>query len=201
VKFDTLPSGLLVPRGHANISRLDELWDERWAPFDNREIWEWIEQEIEDLPSCYAVRGRFDASLVPFTKDVFRALRSPTIRRVIARAGVQSLKTLIGEFWLLWLIDNNPGPTQWLQTTNEDAKEHAETRFNLLIDACPKIAKYYTGNSEDDKTVSINFVHMFLLMQGAFTKRNLQRKSIKNQMCSEIWQSKYWPPGRLDEAS
>lgn len=202
-------AGIFVPAHHADgrshnhaaIQRLDSTWTERWAPFDQREIYQWIHEEIEDLPSCYSVRGRFDASAVPFVKEVFHALRRYSVRRVISKSGLQSLKTLIGEFWLLWLIDNEPGSTQWLQTTDQEAKEHAKERFIPLIQSCPRIARYFTGDRHDETSVFISFMHMWLRMEGAANKGNLERKTVKNQMCSEVMQQKFWPPGRLEHAS
>lgn len=181
-------------------STLDAKWEESLTLPDTREIWEWAGDEVE-LPNCYAVTGQFDADLVPQSKEIFRALRDPTVGEVINQTGVQCIKTLIGELWLLWSIDQNPGPSQWLQTTNDEAKEHAQERFNYLIQACPRVHRYFSENRHDKKTVSILFKHMALRMEGANDKGNVQRKSVKNQMCSEVWQQKFWPPGRLDEAA
>lgn len=180
-------------------SALNELWGQSLALPDTREIWEWAHDEV-DLPNCYAVTGRFDADLVPFVKEPFRALREPTVREVVAQAGVQCLKTLIGELWLIWTIDQNPGPSQWLQTTNDEAKQHNEERFKFLVESCPRVHRYFSEDRHDKGKTKIIFKHMYLRMEGANDRGNLQRKSIKNQMCSEIWQTQFWKPGTLQEA-
>jgi hypothetical protein len=188
-----------LPRGGTTWDFLDVVWEQALAPADCREIWEYITEEGE-LPGCYAVPGRFDVDLVPFVKEPFRALRNPLKREVVAMSAVQCLKTLIGELWLLWLIENDPGSTQWLQPTDDEGKEHAEERFIPLIMSFPRIARFFTGNKNDKKIARIIFKHMWMLMEGCGLT-NLQRKSIKNQMCSEVWQKDHWVPGRLAEAA
>ena len=180
-------------------NRLTESWADACQPPDTREIYDWAAAEGE-LPAAYAVSGRFDISTIPFLRAPFHALRDPIVRNVISMAGVQCLKTLIGELWLLWLVANDPGPTQWLQPDDEEAREHAEERFVPLIEKFPAVHKFYTENRHHKKTTFIRFVHMFMRLEGANNPGNLQRKSIKNQMRSEVWQAAKWIPGRLKEA-
>lgn len=180
----------------SDIAAIAELMVSAWPRADSRPLWQWAHEEVE-LPPCYAVSGRFSADRVPFICAPADALLAPSVRVVVCQSSVQSLKTLLGELWLLHSIVNAPGPTQWLQNTDDEAKEHAEERFNQLIDGCPAAKRMLSSNRWDRKISSINFRHMFLRMEGAENIRNLQRKSIKNQMCSEVWN---WPSGRLSEA-
>lgn len=177
---------------------LDVIWARAMSPPDDREIYDWIAAEGE-LPNCYAVPGPFDVSLVPFVKAPLEALRNGSIREVVAMSAIQCLKTLIGEMWLLWSIENDPGPTQWLQRTDEEAREHCEERFLRLIECYPRVHRFFTANRHDKKTAVILFKHMWMRMEGCGSG-NLQRKSVKNQMCSEVWQRDAWLPGRLKEA-
>lgn len=170
-----------------------------FRPVDHREIWEWFEQE-GTLPSCYAATGKFGSDLAPMCKPVFRALKSKTVRDVTVMAGVQCIKTLIGEGFLLWSIPNNPGPMQWLQPTDEEAKEHVRERFMALIENFPTIMALLSDSRHDKTAAFLQFVNSTLRMEGC-GQGNLQRKSIKTQMRSEVWQSDKWIPGRLKEAS
>ena len=183
------------------MTRLSEAWRQAMSPADEREIWQWLNEEGEFPRGVYAVSGRFDVTSAPMTRDVFRALKSPIVRHVVVMAGVQCLKTLIGEGWLLWGIVNDPGPSQWLQPDDEEAREHSEERFVPLIENFPIVHKFYTENRFHKKTSFIRFKHMFLRVEGAANRGNTQRKSIKNQMRSEVWQGDKWPKGRLAEAT
>src|ERR1051325_996644 len=115
---------------------LSELWQQSFGEYDVREIWQWAAEEGE-LPNIYAVTGRLDVATCPMIKGPLEALRRKTVRHVIAMCGVQCLKTLIGELWLCWSIVNDPGPAQWLQRTDEEAKEHSRERFSKLLNSFP----------------------------------------------------------------
>jgi len=180
--------------------QLNAAWARACTPADKREIWEWLHDEGEFPSGTYAVPGRLDISTCPMLKEPFRALRSPIVRNVVVMAGVQCLKTLLGEGWLLWSIVNDPGPTQWLQPDDEEAREHAQERFLPLVEKFPAVHRFFTGSRFDKQNNFLKFAHMFLRMEGANNRGNLQRKSIKNQMRSEVWQAGKWPPGRLKEA-
>lgn len=179
---------------------LHERWHEACTPADKREIWEWAAQEGA-LPSVYAVNGRLDIDTCPMIREPMRALRNPMVRRVTVMSGVQCLKTLIGELWLLWLIVNSPGPTQWLHPDDEEGKEHAKERFVPLLEQFPIVHKFFTEARADKTAAFIRFKHMFLRVEGALNKGNLQRKSIQYQMRSEVWQADKWIRGRLKEAN
>lgn len=176
---------------------LDRLLHLRLTPPDTREIWEWVEQEGE-LPNVYAVPGKLDLSPVPWIKDVFRALKSRRVRQVTVMAAVQCLKTLIGELWLVWLIKNDPGPTQWVQRDDTEADEHSDERFNHLLRCFPVVEALMPRGDERGKRKksSIIFPHMWLRVEGAGLN-NADRKSVRNQMCSELHDADKWPPGRL----
>ena len=177
-------------------SYLTSVWQRDFIEVDDREIWE----TGGELPPAYAVSGKLDIDTAPMIKAPLRDLRSAIVRNVICMCGVQCLKTLIGELWLRWLIRNDPGPTQWLQPTDQEAKEHAKERFIPLIENDPDVARFFTGSRHDKTSAFLKFIHMWLRMEGAETDANLQRKSIKNQMRSEVWQRDYWTPGKLKEA-
>jgi hypothetical protein len=183
-----------------NASFLDAIWRRNLAPPDRRPIWQWAAEE-GTLPSCYAITGRLDVAPVPFVRDPLAALGDPRVREVVCQSAVQCCKTLVGELWLLWTICENPGPTQWLQPTDEEAHEHAQERFLHLVENFPVVHRFYTGNRHDRLTTFINFSHMWLRMEGAENLGNLQRKSVKNQMCSEVWMKDRWKPGHLKQAA
>lgn len=186
--------------GHRSLV---EYWRSRFKGVDLREIWELVAQEGK-LPAAYAVPGAFDVSTVPFAKDVFRALRNPLTRDVSAMAGVQCIKTLIGELWIVDTILNSPGSFQWLLCTDKEGEEHLEERVKDLLEGFPAIrALFPTGAQRHEKRKTfIKFRNgMFLRVEGVDNPNNLQRKSIKYQMRSEVWQRDFWRPGKIKEAS
>lgn len=182
------------------MNYLADLWQRSFTPPDTREIWEWFTDEGE-LPGVYGMPGKLDISTCPMIKEPLRALKNPIVRHVVNMCSIQSLKTLIGEIWQLWTIPNDPGPSQWLQRTDEEAKEHAKERFTPLIENFPCVHRLYTPNRHDRTTNFIRFRNgAYLRMEGAENPGNLDRKTVKNQMRSEVYDARFWPPGRLKKA-
>lgn len=175
---------------------LTDFWRRNLAKVDHRPIWQWFAEEGR-LPGAYALPGRFDPESCPWVKEPLDDLRNPVVREVVNMSAVQTLKTLIGEIWLLWCVPNDSGPGQWLQRTDEEAAEHSLERFLALIECIPALRKYFTSNRHDRTTCFIKFVHMYLRLEGVANEGNLDRKSIKNQMRSELHDASAWSPGKL----
>jgi len=165
---------------------------------DQRPLWEWAHDYI-DLRAGYAVAGKFDIQTCLWLKEPMQALLDPSVRNVTSMSGVQCLKTLLGEMWVCWVMVEAPGPLQWLQRTNMEANQHAKERALELIHACDPLKNLMTGRRGDEQNNFIKFQNGgYIRMEGAEEKGNLQRKSIRYQMCSEAWQ---WEEGRLGEAA
>ncbi len=182
------------------VRHLWDHWRLNFKDADQREIWEYIHDEGE-LPSVYAVPGKFDITSAPFAREVFQALKSPLKRDVSVMSGVQCLKTLIGELWQLWSIRNDPGSMQWLQCTDDEGKEHMEERVIPLIQSFPAVQAFYGQNRHNIQKTFLQFKHGYWRIEGINNPKNLNRKSIKKQMRSEVWMRDYWIPGKIKEAS
>lgn len=167
------------------------------APLDTRPLWEWAAENVV-LPPSYARRGAFDVSDAIYIKEPMQALLDYTCREVVCRSGVQCLKTLISEIYILYCIVESPGPLQWIHPTPQEATNHAEERFDDLLNSCKKARDLYSPERYTVKKSFRKFRHgMYLRLDGAANIKDLQRKSIKTQICSEVWN---WLPGHLAEA-
>jgi phage terminase large subunit GpA-like protein len=67
-------------------------------------------------------------------REPMEALVDPKIRVVSIIASIQSGKTSVGELGLAHIIANHPGPTLWLDQTDDDAKDQSESRLQKLFD-------------------------------------------------------------------
>ena len=106
-------------------------------------------------------------------------------------ACVQASKTLIGEIGLNYIIANMPGPTLWLDNTDEEAYDQAESRLSVLMEQCPAVRAVYPANRHKNKTATKHFNNgMTLWVLGAHNKTNLQRRSIRWLIGDETWR---WP--------
>ncbi len=119
------------------------------------------------------------------------ALMDSKIRIVSIIAAIQSGKTSVGEFGLCHIIANNPGPTLWLDQTDDDAKDQSESRLQKLFDECDPVKALYPANRHKRRNTTIHFANgMTLWVLGANNKTNLQRRSIRWLVCDETWRYK-----------
>jgi phage terminase large subunit GpA-like protein len=179
------------------MSFYDEMWGRICAPPDRRPIWEWAEHHIRAIP--YSPNpGAFRVENSPQIKEIFEAITDPRVRLVSIIAAVQASKTTVSEIALAYVIANMPGPTLWLNETDEDAKDQSESRLQKLFDVCEPVRALYPANRHQKRNTTIHFANgMTLWMAGAHNRTNLQRRSIRWLFGDETWQ---WPVGHMAEA-
>ena len=134
----------------------DELWRRVCVPPDRRPIWQWAEEHIKSIP--YSPNpGAFRVANSPQIKAVFEAITDPRVRVVSIIAAVQAAKTLVSEISLAYIIANMPGPTLWLNETDEDAKDQSESRLQKLFDVCQPVRDLYPANRHKRRNTTIHF--------------------------------------------
>lgn len=179
------------------MNSLANVWSDIWRPPDRRPIWEWAEAHIKSIPYS-PMPGRFRIENSPQLKDVFAAIVDPRVRLVSIIASVQSSKTTAPEIALCYIIANLPGPTLWLDQTDEDAKDQSESRLHKLFEECEPVKALFPSNRHQKRNTTIHFANgMTLWVVGAHNKTNLQRRSIRWLIGDETWR---WPQGHMAEA-
>ena len=177
--------------------KLGRIWREAWRPPDRRPPWAWCEDHITSIPYS-PVPGRFRSDNSPWMREPMEALVDPRIRLVSIIAAIQSGKTSVGELGVSYIIANLPGPTLWLDQTDDDAKDQSESRLQKLFDECPPVRALYPANRHKKRLTTVHFANgMTLWVLGAHNKTNLQRRSIRWLIGDETWR---WPQGHMAEA-
>ena len=176
---------------------LNNLWREAWRPPDRKPVWQWAEEHIESIPYS-PMPGRFRADNSPMVREVMQEIVNPRTRLVSIIASVQSSKSTVAEVVLCYIIANMPGPTLWLDQTDDDAKDQSESRLQKLFDECPPVKALYPADKNKKRNATIHFSNgMTLWVAGAYNKSNLQRRSIRWLIGDETWR---WPVGHMAEA-
>jgi phage terminase large subunit GpA-like protein len=102
------------------------------------------------------------------------ALVDPKIRIVSIIAAIQSGKTSVGELGLSHIIANHPGPTLWLDQTDDDAKDQSESRLQKLFDECLTVRSLYPANRHKKRLATVHFNNgMTLWVLGAHWRRDV----------------------------
>jgi phage terminase large subunit GpA-like protein len=178
-------------------AQLTQIWREAWRPPDRQPAWQWAEAHIRSIPYS-PMPGRFRVENSPQIREVLDAVVDPKVRLVSILAAVQSSKTTAPEISLCYIIANLPGPTLWLDQTDEDAKDQSESRLQKLFDECEPVKALFPADRHKKRNHTIHFANgMTLWIVGAHNKTNLQRRSIRWLIGDETWR---WPPGHMAEA-
>lgn len=165
-------------------------------PPDRRPIYEWAAENIE-LPAAYAMPGGFRVDPSRYMIAPLDAIKNDRIRQISCYGAIQTGKSLIVEVSIPWLLANAPGPVMWTMQSDDDAKEHAKSRFNALLRSCRQVRDILPRERHDATQTEIYFGGFFLLLNGA-NLNNLQSKSIRWKFNSEVW---LWGQGLLEHAA
>jgi hypothetical protein len=173
------------------------IWSEAWRPPDRSPPWVWAQNHIQSIPYS-PVPGRFRIENSPFIREPLETITDQAVRQVCIIASVQSAKTTASELSLCYVIANLPGPTLWLNETDDDAKDQSESRLQKLFEECEPVKALFPRDRHKRRNTTIHFANgMTLWVLGAHNKTNLQRRSIRWIFADECWA---YPPGHMAEA-
>lgn len=179
------------------VSQLSVIWSEAWRPPDRSPPWVWAQNHIQSIPYS-PVPGRFRIENSPFIREPLEIITDPAVRQVCIIASVQSAKTTASELSLCYVIANLPGPTLWLNETDDDAKDQSESRLQKLFEECEPVRALFPRDRHKRRNTTIHFANgMTLWVLGAHNKTNLQRRSIRWIFADECWA---YPQGHMAEA-
>lgn len=169
-----------------------------FKPATNDPLDQWAEKHVK-LPFS-AISTNFSCKPTPYLREPLRYCAGDVIEdghridRVTVVGSVQSAKSTLQEAVACYAIGEDPGPMMWNFQTDGDADEAMRERIDKIFKATKPVAKLLPGRY---KSKHIDFGHMFVIVQGAETRSNLQSKPIRWLLNDETW---LWPPGHLAEA-
>lgn len=172
----------------------DPSWRASFTPKDRRPIYEWAAEHVELFPPLTKT-GLFDVSGSRQMIGPLEALQDDHVREVNIRAPVRSGKTLIGDLWLPWLIQNAPGPFRWVFQDDAAAKDQCELRTWPILAAIPEIAAMMPANRHKNRTQEIILPGMPIHVKGPALGL-LQSRGWQYMVVDEPWQYK---AGRIAE--
>lgn len=154
------------------------------------EIW----QHASGVPmgAGYSNRGLpFDIETAQYLKPVFRAIRNPSVREVIIRAGVQTLKTFTCEKSAAYFSANDPGDMCIYDCETESARDHAKSRLGPFLKSFPEIEAYIdqVENRHDISTTELYLPGMTLRIW-PLNMSSTQRITLRYVFIHDAFQSK-----------
>lgn len=180
-----------------NEHRLKELTD-FWKPIVLQHGDEWAESVIKTIP--YSPKpGALTFSHTPYLRDPVRsATTEQGVSVVVLVAPVQGGKTLVFDLAAFFHAAENPGPMLILSDTDDNAKDYAETRLNILMENNSPVRELIPRSRTKAKRDTRQLLNgCTIWTRGAHNIANLQRRSIRTVIGDEIW---LWPEGHIEQA-
>jgi hypothetical protein len=172
----------------ASISYLASSILPAWRPPFRGQIYDYARRL--NLQNGYAVKGNFDIATARHLIEPLEELRNPRTRLVSVQAAVQTMKSLLADLFVPYVIQHVPGDTLWLFEDEAKAKYYADTRAMPLITAIPEIARMLLSVDRHDQTkTQIRFPHMNLVIAG-LNEGNVQSISWQNVIVDEAWMAR-----------
>lgn len=166
-----------------------DAWCALPAP-DRRPIYAWIHDQIESLPECYAIRGRFQIENSPWLREPFHSMQDPLCRRTTCSKAIQSAGTLLAELTTIWRLANDPGNCTFTMHNDKKAEEEAKTRMNPLLESCTATARLLPRKGPMRTTQEIYFGGFFFILNAA-NEGDQQSQSVRYKINDEVWMDKW----------
>jgi hypothetical protein len=143
---------------------------------------EWADSRLK-IPSSarYPV---FVPNESPWILEPMRALCDPAVRRVDVRAPASAAKSLIGEIFVAYVIDNAPGALYYVCQKDEASKDVMEDRIIPMLESNRFLSDKLPTDPNKRRITKINFPTMPLYALGA-NYNNAQAKRIRYLIMDE----------------
>lgn len=110
---------------------------------------------------------KWDNDLTPYSVEVMDAYSDDRVREISIMGGSQVSKTEPIYNMLFWTVHQQPGLTMFVYPDADSAKDQNRLRLTPNIHATPVVKALLGEKLRDQKTMSIRFVGMDLVMRGA----------------------------------
>lgn len=163
-----------------------------WKPADLRPPWQWAEENYYIPVSSMPGRWRSDNS--PWVKQLMEDFADNSVEQITVLCSAQSAKTETMLVLLNWIVAEDPSPTMWVTSSDEEALKFANERLMPSLRMCPPVAKQIPVDRTLAKSMEILFPTMMLEAVGANSKAKLQSRSRRFLLLDEV---RNWPAWAL----
>lgn len=161
-------------------------------PADLRPPWAWCEENYEVPVSSIPGMWRSDNS--PWVKQLMEDFADNTIRQITVLCSAQSAKTETMLALLCWIVAEDPSPTMWVTSSDEEALKFCNERLMPSLRLCKAVKDQIPDSRLLAKSMEILFPTMMLECVGANSKAKLQSRSRRFLLLDEV---RNWPDWAL----
>ena len=168
-----------------------------WKPADRRPPWRWAEDYYVPPVSALSAGGKWRSETSPWVREVMETFADNSIRQITVLCSAQSSKTETMLALLSWIVAEDPSPTMWITSSEDEALKFCNERLMPALRSCPPVASSIPDDRTLAKTTEILFPTMMLEAVGANAKAKLQSRPRRFLLCDEV---RNWPAWALPMA-
>lgn len=161
-----------------------------WRPPDIRPVWQWAEDNYTVPVSSMPGLWRADNS--PWVKKLMEVFPDNRVKVITVLCSAQSSKTETMLAILSWIIAEDPSPTMWVTSNEEEALKFWTERMEPSLRNCPPVAAQLPQDRSHFKNQEIHFPTMTLEVIGANAPSKLQSRPRRFLLLDEVrnWKNK-----------
>lgn len=158
---------------------------------DRRPIYEWAHDVIPEMPSSYAIQGRFDVRNSPWLKDPLDSMIDPVVRRTTVSKAIQSAGTLMAELATAYRIVNDPGPCTFTCQSDEMATLEGKTRMFPLFECIEAVRRILPRPGPLRTQTEVFFPGGLFFRLNSANLSHQQSQSVRYKINDEIWMPRW----------
>jgi len=166
-----------------------------WKPADMRPPWQWAEENYTVPVS--SIPGPWRSENSPWVCQPMEDFANNAIRQITILCSAQSAKTETMLVLLCWIIAEDPSPTMWVTSSDEEALKFCNERLMPALRLCEPVRAQIPLERTLAKSQEILFPTMMLECVGANSKPKLQSRSRRFLLLDEV---RNWPDWALPMA-
>ena len=158
---------------------------------DRRPIYEWAHDCIEEMPSSYAIQGRFNVRNSPWLIDPLDSMIDPVVRRTTVSKAIQSAGTLMAELATAYRIVNDPGPCTFTCQSDEMATLEGKTRMFPLFESIEQVRRILPRPGPFRTQTEVFFPGGLFFRLNSANISHQQSQSVRYKINDEIWMPRW----------
>lgn len=150
----------------------------------------WAERNVI-VPKGPFAGSHWRLSFTPMAAWIFKASRTPGVRRITVQACAQYFKTTALFIMVMRIVREEPDSLMWVMASADQMSEFLDTRLLPFVHNCAPVAPLLVTARKG----LVQFETMSMFLRGSNSRTKLQSDSVRYVICDE---RREWKQGAID---
>jgi len=158
----------------------------------------WCERNLVLTRMLTGTPGPISFDVIPFAREILRALADPEVEEVTICSSAQVAKTTIITCAMLYFLSEDPGNAVFAMDTEDHALEYKEERVEEIILHSPVFKKYIKTWRSQSKAAVLRLNGQVITFRGSNSPGGLASKGARRAFADEIDKWPMWAGKEAD---